>query len=232
MRGRNAEGLLVYATGYGEIDWSNESIELCRDDLIEMDLLPAPGRPEGPMERAWQPADRALAYIITGFLVERRDWTPEMIRKEEQAAIRLGEAICDGLPARGQKSFQESIEPIPRGNFRSEMVAMKALPVNLSRLPKVVVWADGTVGVSPRHRLPDYIGSPWSLIEVDWAELWRTFSKPLRTHAEAEAPPATAKDWFRKVRETHPQHKGEKTGEYARRLEELMPQSKVGVKKP
>ena len=24
MRGRNAEGLLVYATGYGEIDWSDE----------------------------------------------------------------------------------------------------------------------------------------------------------------------------------------------------------------
>ena len=92
--------------GYGEIDWSNESIELCRDDLIETDLLPAPGRPEGPMERAWQPADRALAYIITGFLVERRDWTPEMIRKEEQAAIRLGEAICDGLPAKVRKAFK------------------------------------------------------------------------------------------------------------------------------
>ena len=125
------------------------------------------------MERAWQPADRVLAYIITGVLVERKDWTPEMIRKEEQAAIRLGEAIGDGLPARGQKSLQEPIELIPRGNFHSGMVAMKAFPVNPSRLPKVVVWADGTVGVSPRHRLPDDMGPPWCLIEVDWAELRR-----------------------------------------------------------
>src|SRR5262245_58076803 len=79
MRGRNA-GLLEYATGHGPIDWGDESIELCLDELIEAGLLPGSGRPEGPVERARQPADRAIAYLITGYLVEWEDWTPGMIR--------------------------------------------------------------------------------------------------------------------------------------------------------
>ncbi len=45
-------------------------------------------------------------------------------------------------------------------------------------------------------------------------------------------PPTKAKDWFRKAREAHPQQPGEETGDYAKRLEESMPQSKAGVKKP
>src|SRR5262249_18514337 len=99
MRGINAAGLPVYALGHGEIDWSDESIELCLDDLIEADLLPAPGRPERLEERARQPADRAIAYLITGYLVEWGDWTPEMIREREQAEIDLGQAISEGVPA-------------------------------------------------------------------------------------------------------------------------------------
>jgi hypothetical protein len=181
MRGRN-EGLLVYATGHGhgEINWGDESIELCLDDLIEADLLPAPGRPEGPAERGWQPADRAVAYIISGFLVDWGDWTPEMIREREQGEIKLGEAIRDGLPAQGQKSLQGLMELMPRSDFRPEMVTRKALPVNPLRPPKVVVRVDGTVGVSPPQRLQDYMGPPWCSIEVDWAGLRQKFSKPLR----------------------------------------------------
>jgi hypothetical protein len=181
MRGRNAEGLPVYATGHGEIVWDDESLELCLDDLIETNLLPALGRPEGPVERASQPADRAIAYLIMGSLVEWADWTPEMIRERERGEIKLGEMICDGLPAWGQKSLQTPLEQIPRNNFRSEMVAMKVTPL---RSPKVVVCVDGNVGVSPRHLRPNYIGPPWCLIEVDWAGL-----KLLRAPAEAEPAP-------------------------------------------
>ena len=187
MRGRTAEGFLVYATGHGrEIDWGDESIELCLDDLIEADLLPAPGRPEALAERARQPADRAIAYLLMSYLVEWGDWTPEMIRERERGEIKLGEVICNGLSAWGQRSLQAPLEQIPCNDFRSEMVAMKALPVDPLRLPKVVVRVDRKVGVSPPHRLPDYMGSPWCLIEVDWAGL-----KPLGARAESEpAPPA------------------------------------------
>ena len=188
--GRTAEGWLVslfpvvWRQG-ADLDAAN--LELCLDELIAADLLPAPGGSEGPAERARQPADRAIAYLITGYLVEWGDWTPEMIREMERGEIKLGEAICDGLSAWGQKSLQASLEQIPRNDFRSEMVAMKALPVNPLRLPKVVVRVDGTVGVSPRHRLPDYIRPPWCLIEVEWAGL-----KSLRARAEAEPAPAAA----------------------------------------
>src|SRR5262249_12802497 len=65
-----------------------------------------------------------------------------------------------------------------------EMVTMKAVPVNPLHLPKVVVSVDGTVGVSPPHRLPDYMGPPWRFIEVDWAGL-----KLLRAPAPATAEP-------------------------------------------
>lgn len=192
MRRRTVEGVLVYATGHGEIDWGDESIELCLDGLIEADLLPAPGRPEGLAERAWQSADRAIAYLIMGYLVERADWTPEMIRETEQGEIKLGEACLNGLSARGQKSLQGPIEQIPRNDFRSEKVARQARPPDPLRLPKVVVHVDGTVGVSPPHRLPDYMGPPWCFIEVEWAGL-----KPLRAHAKAEPAPAPPTELLR-----------------------------------
>ena len=172
--GRTAEGWLVslFPVVWREgADLDAANLELSLDELIAADLLPAPGGSEGPAERARQPADRAIAYLITGYLVEWADWTPEMIREMERGEIKLGEAICDGLSAWGQKSLQAPLEQIPRNDFRSEMVAMKALPVNPLRMPKVVVRVDGTVGVSPRHRLPDYIGPPWCLIEVEWAGL-------------------------------------------------------------
>jgi hypothetical protein len=165
----------------------DSDVELCLDDMIAAGLLPAPGEPEGPAERAWQPADRAIAYLLTGYLVEWADWTPEMIREMERGEIKLGEAARDGLSARGQKSLQDLIEPIPHNHFRSEMVAMKALPVNPLRLPKVVVRVDGTVGVSPRHRQRDYLGDSWCLIEVEWAGL-----KSLRAPDPPTKPPRDA----------------------------------------
>ena len=79
------------------------NLELCLDELIAADLLPAPGEPEGPAERARQPADRAIAYLIKGYLVEWADWTPEMIREMERGEIKLGEAIRDGLSGVGPK---------------------------------------------------------------------------------------------------------------------------------
>ena len=190
-RGRTAEGWLVslFPAAWREgADLDAANLELALDELIAANLLPVPGESEGPAERVSQPADRAVAYLIRGHLVEWADWTSEMIRETERAEIKLGEQIRDGLlSAEGQKSLQAPIEQIPRNAFRSEMVAMKALPVNPLGLPKVAVRVDGTVGVSPRHRLPDYTGHPWCMIEVDWAGL-----KPLRARAEAEpelAPP-------------------------------------------
>jgi hypothetical protein len=181
-RGRTAEGRLV---SLEEADLNAANLELCLDELIAADLLPAPGGSEGPAERARQPAELAIAYLIKGYLVEWGDWTPEMAREMERGEIKLGEAIRDGLSAWGQKSLQAPMEQIPRNAFRSEMVAMKAFPVDPLRLPKVVVRVDGTVGVSPRHLLPAYVGHPWCLIEVDWAGL-----KPLRARVEAEPEPA------------------------------------------
>jgi hypothetical protein len=186
-RGRTAEGWSVgwsLSPSSGEaayaIDLDSDD-ELCLDDMIAAGLLPAPGEPEGPAERAWQPADRAIAYLLTGYLVEWADWTLEMHRERERGEIKLGDLCRDGLSARGQKSLQAPIEPIPHNHFRPEMVEMKVSPVNPLRLPKVVVRVDGTVGVSPRHRQQDYMGPPWCLIEVEWAGL-----KPLRARAEAE----------------------------------------------
>jgi hypothetical protein len=190
--GRTAEGWLVslFPAAWREgADLDAANLELCLDELIAADLLPAPGGSEGPAERARQPADRAIAYLIKGYLVEWADWTPEMIREMERGEIKLGEAICDGLLAWGQESLQAPIEQIPRNQFRSEMVAMKALPVNPLRVPKVVVRVDGTVGVSPRHRLPDYTGRPWCMIEVDWAGL-----KAVTSSSAVVSPPKVSRE--------------------------------------
>ena len=45
-------------------------VKLCIDDMIAADLLPVPGKPEGPVERAWWPAVEAAAYIINGAPIE------------------------------------------------------------------------------------------------------------------------------------------------------------------
>jgi hypothetical protein len=63
-------------------------VKLCIDDMIAADLLPAPGRPEGPVERAWWPAVEAAAYIIKGAPIEWEDWGPGMHR---EAARRRGD---------------------------------------------------------------------------------------------------------------------------------------------
>jgi hypothetical protein len=72
-RGRTAEGWLVslFPAAWREgADLDAANLELCLDELTAADLLPAPGGPEGPAEWAWQPADRAVAYLIKGYLVE------------------------------------------------------------------------------------------------------------------------------------------------------------------
>ena len=55
---------------------------------------------------------------------------------------------------------------------------------------------------------------------------------PKSTPTPTPTPPITANEWFWKARKAHPRQRNEKTGEYAKRLEELMPQSEAGVKKP
>ena len=195
MRYRTDEGLLVYATGHGEIDWSDESIELCLDNLIETDLLPAPGRPERLEERARQPADRAIAYLITGYLVEWGDWTPEMIREREQAETDLGQAISEGVPAWGWHPLERRRKRIPSDHFCDEMIERKeVLPVSVAHRPKVVVRIDGNVGTSPPSRIADYRGPHWEAIEVDFAALRQARSRPLMAQAEPIAPPPRPSD--------------------------------------
>jgi hypothetical protein len=192
-RGRTAEGWLVslFPAGWREgADLDAANLELDELELIEASLLPAPGESEGPVERAWQPADRAVAYLITGYLVEWADWTPEMTREMERGEIKLGDLCRHGLPTEGQKSLQAPRELIPRAHFRPEMVTMKAFPANPLHLPKVVVRVDGTVGVSPRHRQQDYMGPPWCLIEVDWARL-----KPAHSPTEPPRGPLPSAEW-------------------------------------
>jgi hypothetical protein len=122
MRGRTGDGLLVYATGYGVIDWAAE-FELCAEDLIKEDLLPAPGEPEGPVERASLPANQAIKYLIDGVPVEAEDWTPEMVRETERGEIKLGELIGNGaVPAKGRRTPDGPLEDIPAGDFHPRRV--------------------------------------------------------------------------------------------------------------
>jgi hypothetical protein len=99
--------------------------------MIAADLLPAPGRPEGPVERAWWPAVEAAAYIIKGAPIEWEDWGPGMHREAARSEIKLSEAIREGLPARGRKKPGDPMEPIPASDLRPDMVETN-LPVNLS----------------------------------------------------------------------------------------------------
>jgi hypothetical protein len=120
-------------------------VKLCIDDMIAADLLPAPGRPEGPVERAWWPAVEAAAFIIKGAPIEWEDWVPGMHREAARSEIKLSEAIREGLPARGRKKPGDPVEPISANDLRPDMVEAKDLPVNPLYPPKVVVRVDGTV---------------------------------------------------------------------------------------
>lgn len=198
-RGRTAEG--------GSEGWSlsplsfegyaialDSDVELCLDDMIAAGLLPAPGEPEGPAERAWWPAVEAAAYRIKGAPIEWGDWTPEMVSKKEQAEIDLSEDIAAGVPARGRKSPGAPLDLIPASDLRPDMANTKGVPVNPLRPPKVVVRVDGTLGISPPHR-GDYIGPPWRSIEIDSAALRQARPKPLIAcdpAAPAEPPPEPA----------------------------------------
>jgi hypothetical protein len=157
------------------------------DDMIAADLLPAPGRPEEPVERAWWPAVEAAAYIIKGAPIEWEDWGPGMHREAARSEIKLSEAAREGLPARGRKKPGDPMEPIPASDLRPAMVETRDLPVNLLYPPEVVVRVDGTVGISPPHR-GNYIGPPWCSIEVDSAALRQACPKPLIIAREPTTP--------------------------------------------
>jgi hypothetical protein len=161
----------------GPPNFSGE-VKLCIDDMIAADLLPAAGRPEGPVERAWWPAVEAAAYIIKGAPIEWEDWGPGMHREAAHSEIKLSEAIREGLPARGRKKPGDPMEPIPASDLRPDMVETRDLPVNLLYPPEVVVRVDGTVGISPPHR-GNYVGPPWCSIEVDSPALRQAYPKPL-----------------------------------------------------
>jgi len=198
-RGRTAEGSskgwsLSPLSGDGYAIDLDSDVELCLDDMIAGGLLPPPGEPEGPVERAWWPAVEAAAYRIKGAPIEWPDWTSEMVREKEQAEIDLGEDIAAGVPARGRKSPGAKVELMPASDLRRDMVNMEAVPVNLLHLPKVVVRIEGTVGISPPRR-GDYIGPPWCSIEIDSAALRQARPKPLIARepaAPAEPPPEPA----------------------------------------
>jgi hypothetical protein len=193
MRSRTSEELVVDVPGHGPIDWTAGSLgevinlELCVEDLIEAGLLPAPGEPEGPVERAWWPADRAIAYLIEGIPVEWGDWPPEMISMQKRGEIKLAELISDGVPATGRRKPCGSVEDLPASDLRPDMVRLLVTP---RRWPKVVVRVDGTVGTTSR-RQADYMGSPWSAIEVDSVKLRHAAPNPLRVRTK-EMKPATA----------------------------------------
>jgi hypothetical protein len=163
---------LLSAAWYG-VD-GDVNVDLRLDGRIAADLLPAPA------EQARWSAVPALAYIIAGMPLEEEEWTPEMMQQLKQAEIDLGQAIGAGqVPAWGRRSRYGPFERIPGGDFRTEKVAMNPL-ASTTCLPKVVVCADGNLGVSPAYRIADYRGSYWFSIECDSARLKQAFPKPLR----------------------------------------------------
>jgi hypothetical protein len=166
--------------------------ELRLDDLIEADLLPAPGRPGGPTELAWWSEGRAHAYVIAGFPSEWGDWTPEMIQQRERAEILLGEAIArDLVPAPGRQTPHGPEQDVPGGDFSPERVERKSLT-----RPKVVLDVFGGLAILPRHLLPNYKGHHWCSIKVDSAAAkWafpRSLIEPEPVSPGAETEPAIA----------------------------------------
>src|SRR5262245_10490979 len=182
-RRQTAEGWLVSlvpATWREGADLDAANLELCLGELIVADLLLASGGSKGPAERARQPADRAIAYLIMGYLVEWRDWTPEMIREMERGEIKLGEVIgADQVPAWGRRSPFAQKEPIPADNFHPTMIENKRPPVSVAHQPKVVVDIAGHVTTWPRQRWEDYRGPRWQAIEVDSAALRQAGPRPM-----------------------------------------------------
>ena len=187
-RGRVAEGWAIsllsdaWREGPGEVT----NLELLLDDLIEADLLPAPGRPEGPEELTWWLEGRAHAYVIEGFPIEWGDWTPEMIQQRERAEILLGEAIrADLVQARGRQTPHGPEEDVPGGDFSPERVERKSLA-----RPKVILDVFGDLAILPRHLLQNYKGPHWCSIKVDSAAVKSAFPRPLIARIEPEPAPA------------------------------------------
>jgi hypothetical protein len=168
------------------------NLELCFIDLI------AAGLP-APTEKAWWPAEEAIAYLVKGVPLPWGAWQgasaspPEI----EQAEIDLGEAILAGVPAQGRLGPLAPLQPIPADTFHSSMIKGKALPVSVARRPKVVVDLEGYVTTWPRQRSADYRGPPWQAIEVDSAALRKARPRPLTTQADP-APSSAPKKQSRK----------------------------------
>jgi hypothetical protein len=178
-RGVTSEGYpvsLLPAAWRGAIDWNAESLKLeitnaalCSQpsykvtnvefsygDLVAVDLLTTTA-----LGRAWWSAAEALAWIIVGVPLEWKEWAglPELARHMEDAEIALGEAICENrVAARGRPSRYGRVKRISSDDFRPELVELRATPVSVTRLPKVVVGVDGNLAISPRYRLSDYKG--------------------------------------------------------------------------
>jgi len=162
------------------------NIELCFIDLVAAGLLPE------PTEKVCWSVEEAVAYWVKGVPLLWGAWqmagaSPAEI---EQAEIDLGELISAGMvPAWGWHPLERRRKRIPSDHFRVEMIARKeVLPVSVTRLLKVVVHIDGTVGISPLSRTADYIGPRWERIEVDSAALRQA---RLRSAEPKPAPPST-----------------------------------------
>ena len=171
-----------------DVSYVITNLQLCCIDLVAAGLLPAPA------EKARWPAAEAIAYSVTGVPLPWETWQGAGVSPAEieQAEIDLGEAILAGVPAWGWHPLERRRKRIPSDHFRAEMIERKeVLPVSVTRLLKVVVRIDGTVGTSPLSRITEYSGPRWKAIEVDSAALRQARPRPWTTQAES---PATQSD--------------------------------------
>ena len=169
-----------------DVSYVITNLQLCCIDLVAAGLLPAPA------EKARWPAAEAIAYSVTGVPLPWETWQGAGVSPAEieQAEIDLGEAILAGVPAWGWHPLERRRKRIPSDHFRAEMIERKeVLPVSVTRLLKVVVRIDGTVGTSPLSRTVEYSGPRWQAIEVDSAALRQARPRPLTAQAEPIAPP-------------------------------------------
>jgi hypothetical protein len=224
---------------YATIDLDNDWWHL--DDTTAAGLLPASGKPEGPVERPQWPTVEAAAYLIKAAPIELADWTPEMGREKEQAEIDLGEATAAGVPTWGRKGPGLPLERIPPSDASPDMVRLKGVPPNPSHRPKVVFHIDGTIGISLPLR-GDYKGPSWCSAVYDSAalRLWREGRSEPPQSAQVEPKkaeqqklvllpdepqfepkiwrPEDVQLWFKEAKDNHPRESDENKSAYARRL--------------
>jgi hypothetical protein len=152
------------------------------DDIIGAGgLLPASGKPEGPVERPRWSVVMAAAYLIKSAPIELPDWSSDMGAGIESTLIDLTEAICEGVPATGLfqiESGQWERRQLTRDNFSREIIRMKTIPASGVRRPRVIVRLDGSIGIWPPNSSAEYLGPPCSEIEVDSHALRQARPRP------------------------------------------------------